>query len=80
MNKTSISSVVCLDIIDLAKKSKAEQQKIKKQFHTLLDLAVLDIPEKDRMIVGYRAWCHCCMQRVIGERIGRRAFYCTYDS
>ena len=51
MNKTSISSVVCLDIIDLAKKSKAEQQKIKKQFHTLLDLAVLDIPEKDRMIV-----------------------------
>ncbi len=51
MKKTSISSVVCLDIIDFSKKSKAEQQQIKKQLHTLINQAVLDIPEKDCLVV-----------------------------
>jgi class 3 adenylate cyclase len=61
MNKTSISSVVCFDIIDFAKKSEAEQQVAKKQFNALIDLAVVDIPEKDRMIVdtGHGAIVAC---------------------
>jgi class 3 adenylate cyclase len=61
MNKTSISSVVCFDIIDFAKKSEAEQQAAKKQFNALVDLAVVDIPEKDRMIVdtGHGAIVAC---------------------
>ncbi len=61
MNKTSISSVVCFDIIDFAKKSEAERQVVKKQFTALLDLAVVDIPEKDRMIVdtGHGAIVTC---------------------
>jgi class 3 adenylate cyclase len=61
MNKTSISSVVCFDIIDFAKKSEAERQVVKKQLTALLDLAVVDIPEKDRMIVdtGHGAIVTC---------------------
>jgi len=61
MKKTSISSVVCFDIIDFAKKSEAEQQSIKKQFDALIALAVVDIPEKDRMIVdtGHGAVITC---------------------
>lgn len=51
MNKTSISSVVCLDVLDFSKKSKDEQQAIKKQLHQLIDRAVIDIPEKDRMVL-----------------------------
>lgn len=51
MNKTSISSVVCLDIIDFSKKSKTEQKKINKQLHALIDHAVVDISEKDHMVV-----------------------------
>lgn len=52
MNKTSISSVVCVDIIDFSKKSKVEQQEINKQLHALIDHAVVDVPEKDRMVVS----------------------------
>lgn len=61
MNKTSISSVVCLDIIDFSKKTEAEQLDIKKQVNYLIDLAVIDIPEKDRMIVdtGHGAIITC---------------------
>lgn len=51
MNKTSISSVVCLDVLDFSKKSKDEQQAIKKQLHQLVDRAIIDIPEKDRMVL-----------------------------
>ena len=51
MKKTSISSVVCLDIIDFAKKSKLEQQATKKRLDDLVAHAVVDIPEKDRLIV-----------------------------
>lgn len=61
MKKTSISSVVCFDIIDFNKKSEAEQQVVKKQFNALVDLAVVDIPEKDRLIVdtGHGAIVTC---------------------
>lgn len=51
MKKTSISSVVCLDIIDFAKKSKLDQQATKKRLDDLVAQAVVDIPEKDRLIV-----------------------------
>ncbi len=51
MKKTSISSVVCLDIIDFAKKSTLEQQATKKRLDDLVANAVVDIPEKDRLIV-----------------------------
>lgn len=51
MKKTSISSVVCLDIIDFAKKSKLEQQATKKRLDDLVAHAVVDIPENDRLIV-----------------------------
>lgn len=51
MKKTSISSVVCLDIIDFAKKSKLEQQATKKRLDDLVTHAVVDIPENDRLIV-----------------------------
>lgn len=51
MKKTSISSIVCLDIIDFAKKSITEQQANKKRLDDLVAQAVVDIPEKDRLIV-----------------------------
>lgn len=51
MNKTSICSIVALDIIDYSKKTGAEQIEIKKQLDNLIDLAVIDIPESDRVIV-----------------------------
>ena len=61
MNKTSISSVVCFDIIDFAKKSETERQIAKKQFNAFIDLAVVDIPEKDSLIVdtGHGAIVTC---------------------
>lgn len=61
MNKTSISSVVCFDIIDFAKKSETEWQAVIKRFNALIDLAVVDIPEKDRLIVdtGHGAIVTC---------------------
>jgi len=51
MNKTSICSVVALDIIDYSKKTATERAEIKGQFDNLINLAVIDIPEADRIIV-----------------------------
>ncbi len=51
VNKTSICSVVALEIIDYAKKTEAEQIQVKSLFNSLIDLAVIDIPQEDRMIV-----------------------------
>ena len=51
MNKTSICSVVSLDIIDYSKKTDAEQIEVKNQFDSLVDLAVIDIPQNDRIII-----------------------------
>ncbi len=51
MNKTSICSVVCLDIIDFSKKTDAEQIEIKNQLDSVVGLAVIDIPQNDRTIM-----------------------------
>ena len=51
INKTSICSVIALDIIDYAKKSKAEQIEIRKLFNGFIQHAVIDIPQDDRLIV-----------------------------
>jgi hypothetical protein len=51
MNKTSICSIVCLDIIDFSKKSDAEQIEIRNQFNSLIDHAVIDIAQSDRTIL-----------------------------
>lgn len=61
VKKTSVSSVVCFDIIDFAKKSETEKQALLKQFNTLINRAVVDIPQKDRVIVetGHGAIITC---------------------
>ena len=51
MKKTTISTIVCLDIIDFSKKKKSEQTIVKEQFNALVDLAVVDIAPQDRTIV-----------------------------
>jgi class 3 adenylate cyclase len=51
MNKTSISSIIALDMIDFAKKSAAEQTQLKQLLNQLIQNAVLDIPQSDRMIM-----------------------------
>lgn len=47
MSKTSISSIVCFDIIDFAKKSAKEKKSALAQFKKLLELAIVDIPQQD---------------------------------
>jgi class 3 adenylate cyclase len=51
MNKTSISSIVALDVIDYSKKSEAEQMQLKQLLMQLVQHAVLDIPQSDRVIM-----------------------------
>lgn len=51
MNKTSISSIVALDIIDYSKKSVVEQTQLKQLLMQLIQHAVLDIPQSDRVIM-----------------------------
>ena len=51
MNKTSICSVVALEIIGYSKKTDAEQVEIKNQLDDLINLAVIDIPQSDRVIL-----------------------------
>jgi hypothetical protein len=51
MNKTSICSIVCLDIIDFSKKTDAEQIEIRNQFNSLINHAVIDIAQNDRTIL-----------------------------
>lgn len=51
LDKTSICSVVALDIIDFSKKSVDEQVEIKNQLNSLINQAVIDIPQSDRVIV-----------------------------
>ncbi len=50
-NKTSICSIVALDLIDYAKKTSAEKLEIKRLFNGFIQNAVLDIPESDRNII-----------------------------
>lgn len=51
LNKTAISSVLALDIIDFAKKTQDEQVKIKHLFNQFIRHAVIDIPDADCVIV-----------------------------
>ncbi|MGQ0443168.1 MAG: adenylate/guanylate cyclase domain-containing protein [Methylophilaceae bacterium] len=51
MNKTSICSVIALEMIDYANKTNAQQIEIRKQFNDFIQLAVIDIPQNDRVIV-----------------------------
>lgn len=51
MNKTSISSVVCFDIIDFSKKSEIEKKTLQQQFKALINHAVVDTPPEDRVVI-----------------------------
>ncbi len=51
MNKTTICSVVFLDIVEYSKKSVAEQIKLKNQFNALISLAIKNVPVTDRIIL-----------------------------
>ena len=51
MNKTSIFSIIALDVIDYSKKTIAEQAEIKSLFNDFIQHAVIDIPQNDRVIV-----------------------------
>lgn len=50
-NKTSICSIVALDLIDYSKKTGAEKLEIKQLFNAFIQNAVLDIPDSDRNII-----------------------------
>jgi len=50
-NKTSICSIVFLDIIDYSKKSGSEQNEYKDRFNNLIGEAVKDIAQNDRIIL-----------------------------
>lgn len=51
INKTSICSVVFLDIIDYSKMSVSDQSDIKEQFNALINEAIKDIAQNDRIIL-----------------------------
>jgi hypothetical protein len=52
MNKTSICSVVSLEIVDYSKKTDAEQVEIRSLFDGFINHAVIDIPQDDRAIIS----------------------------
>lgn len=51
INKTSICSIVFLDIIDYSKKPDAEQIDVKNKFNNLINYALKDIAQNDRIIL-----------------------------
>ncbi len=51
INKTSICSIVFLDIIDYSKKSVSEQIDIKNQFNRLINYSLKDVDSEDRIIL-----------------------------
>lgn len=51
LNKTTICSIVFLDIIDYSKKSVSEQIDIKNQFNQLLNHSLKDVEHDDRIIL-----------------------------
>lgn len=51
VNKTTICSVVFLDIVEYSKRSVAEQIKLKNQFNALISLAIRNVPVTDRIIL-----------------------------
>ncbi|MES2501897.1 MAG: adenylate/guanylate cyclase domain-containing protein [Pseudomonadota bacterium] len=51
LNKTTICSIVFLDIIDYSKKSVSEQIDIKNQFNQLINHSLKDVDESERIIL-----------------------------
>ncbi|WP_020168072.1 MULTISPECIES: adenylate/guanylate cyclase domain-containing protein [Methylotenera] len=51
LNKTTICSIVFLDIIDYSKKSVSEQIDIKNQFNQLINHSLKDVDENERIIL-----------------------------
>ena len=51
ISKASICSIVSLDIIDFSVKSEVEKLAVKSQFDHIVNHAMADIPEDDRVIV-----------------------------
>ena len=51
INKTSICSIVFLDIIDYSKKPDSEQIDVKNQFNDFINIALKDIAQNDRIIL-----------------------------
>ena len=51
LNKTTICSIVFLDIIDYSKKSVSEQIDIKNQFNQLINHSLKDVDQDDRIIL-----------------------------
>lgn len=51
LNKTTICSIVFLDIIDYSKKSVSEQIDIKSQFNQLINHSLKDVDQDDRIIL-----------------------------
>ena len=51
INKTSICSIVFLDIIDYSKKPDSEQIDFKNQFNDFINIALKDIAQNDRIIL-----------------------------
>ncbi len=50
-NRTFICSVAVIDIVEYSKKSVADQMLVKQRFNALLDQALADVPNKDRIIL-----------------------------
>lgn len=51
INKTSICSVVFLDIVDYSKMPVSEQSDLKEQFNALINEAIKDVAQNDRIIL-----------------------------
>ena len=51
INKTSICSIVFLDLIDYSKKPDSEQIDVKNQFNDFINVALKDIAQNDRIIL-----------------------------
>ena len=51
INKTSICSIVFLDLIDYSEKPDAEQIDVKNQFNDFINIALKDIAQNDRIIL-----------------------------
>lgn len=51
INKTSICSIVFLDIIDYSKKSDADQIEVKNQFNVLINRSLKGVAQNDRIIL-----------------------------
>jgi hypothetical protein len=51
INKTSICSIVFLDLIDYSKKPDSEQIDVKNQFNVFINIALKDIAQNDRIIL-----------------------------